>query len=494
MKPHTSLRRRLLTSLMLIILAAWAVVLVMVFASAQHEVEEVFDADLARSARVLQALLLHEVEEEQFIDSQVQLVLNEVGSEQLSRYPALATILAGYLDRSGLVQLEFPELPKDNNHKYESKLTFVARYADGTVMLRSNGAPDVALGSNGYIDFTKNDDEWRIFSLYDPATGFNVQIGERAEIRRELVRYITLSTLTPLIAALPILALLIWLAVGRGMRPLHRVAQEVARRAPDSLEPISDQGTPHEVHSLLTALNQLFQRVANAIQRERRFTADAAHELRTPLAALKTHLQVARNHSKDAATRRSLDQALAGVDRATHSVVQLLALARAEADQRRMLMNARVDLREVAADVVATLSQEAVDRNIDLGLDAPVPVFVKGDSTSLQILSRNLVDNAIRYTQSGGAVTVSVKLAEDHPVLSVADNGQGIAEAERESIFNRFYRGSEEKTKGTTGSGLGLSLVQQLVELHNATLDLGKGLDDTGLGIAVQFPAGSRAT
>jgi two-component system sensor histidine kinase QseC len=278
------------------------------------------------------------------------------------------------------------------------------------------------------------------------------------------------------------------------MRPLHRVAQEVARRAPDCLEPISDQGTPHEVHSLLTALNQLFQRVANAIQRERRFTADAAHELRTPLAALKTHLQVARNHSKDAATRRSLDQALAGVDRATHSVVQLLALARAEADQRRMLMNARVDLREVAADVVATLSQEAVDRNIDLGLDAPVPVFVKGDSTSLQILSRNLVDNAIRYTQSGGAVTVSVKLAEDHPVLSVADNGQGIAEAERESIFNRFYRGSEEKTKGTTGSGLGLSLVQQLVELHNATLDLGKGLDDTGLGIAVQFPAGSRAT
>ena len=277
------------------------------------------------------------------------------------------------------------------------------------------------------------------------------------------------------------------------MNPLHRVAKEVAQRAPDCLEPISDEDTPHEVHSLLTALNQLFQRVADAIQRERRFTADAAHELRTPLAALKTHLQVARNHSKDAATRRSLDQALTGVDRATHSVVQLLTLARADANRRQMLVNARVDLREIATEVVSAFSQKAIDNDIDLGLDAPVSVFVNGDTTSLQILSRNLVDNAIRYTQSGGAVTVSVKRLKDHPILSVADNGRGIAETEHQNIFNRFYRGSEEHTNGTIGSGLGLSLVQQIVELHNATLDLGKGLNNSGFGIAVKFPGVSPA-
>ena len=311
----------------------------------------------------------------------------------------------------------------------------------------SSDAPDAELASKGYIDITENGDEWRVFSLHDPATGFSVQVGERAEIRRELVRYITRSTLTPLLVALPILALLIWLAVGRGIQPLHRVAAEVARRAPDSLEPISDQGTPREIHSLVNALNQLFQRVADAIRRERRFTADAAHELRTPLAALKTHVQVARNRSQDIATRESLDRALIGVDRATHSVAQLLALARADADRRQILVNTRIDLREIAMDVVAALSQEAIDHDIDLGLDAPDSFYIKGDLTSLQILSRNLVDNAIRYTQSGGAVTVSVKLQEDHSVLNVADNGPGIAETERHDIFNRFRRGSEEQAE-----------------------------------------------
>lgn len=489
MKPQPSLRRRLLTSLMLTILITWLVVLLLVFASARHEVEEVFDADLARSAHVLQALLLHEVEEEQLVDKQAKLVMAEVGSDELSHYPALAAILAGYLDRSGLEQLEFKDLAEEYTHKYESKLTFVARYSDGTVMLRSNGAPDVAPGSKGYLDIIENGTKWRVFSLHDPVTGLNVQVGESAEIRRDLVRYITRGTLTPLIVAFPILALLIWLAVGRGMRPLHRVATEVARRAPDSLEPISDHGAPREIRSLLLALNQLFQRVGDVIQRERQFTADAAHELRTPLAALKTHLQVARNGSRDTATRQSLDHALTGVDRATHSVEQLLALARADAGQRRMLVHARVDLREIAMGVVSALSQEALDQEIDLGLDAAASLYVNGDLTSLQILLRNLVDNAIRYTQRGGTVTVAVELLEDHPTLEVADNGPGITVTERQKVFTRFHRGPEEQARGTTGSGLGLSLVQRIAELHGAELNLGKGIDGAGLGIAVRFPA-----
>lgn len=258
-------------------------------------------------------------------------------------------------------------------------------------------------------------------------------------------------------------------------------------RAPDALDPIGDVDMPQEIHSLLIALNQLFGRVRSAIRRERQFTADAAHELRTPLAALKAHLQVARAQSREPSTRASLDQALEGVDRATHSVEQLLTLARADAEQTKALVNAPVNLRDVVVGVVSSLSQQAFDRDIDLGVDATEDASVRGDAKALHLMLRNLVDNAVRYTPMGGIVTVCVGSGPDGAWVEVVDDGIGVAIEEREKIFNRFHRGASERAIGTNGSGLGLSIVKQIADLHGARIALGEGLNGKGLGVKVTF-------
>lgn len=487
MNAHPSIRRRLLVLLISAIMLVWAVVLVLVYRSAQHEVEEVFDADLARSARILQALLLHEVEEERETAQDVREIMEELGEQGMASYPLLTRKLREYLQEEAQEKLELASVAGEVGHRYGSGLAFVARYADGTVMLRDRAVPDIPMGPDGYADVRLGNEAWRIFSLTDPETGFVVQVGEREAFRAELVRYITRNTLMPLLLALPVLAMLIWAAVGQALKPLERVAQEVSMRAADAMDPIDDLNTPHEIHSLLAALNKLFGRVRLAIRRERQFTADAAHELRTPLAALKAHLQVARKQTREASTQHSLDQALEGVERATHSVEQMLLLARADAGQGPAMADSKVDLRDIAIWAVSALSQQAFERDIDLGIDAPHSALVHGDAGALQIMLRNLVDNAVRYTPVGGTVTVAVGGDADAAWIEVLDNGAGIPAGQRERIFDRFHRGPDEQALGVSGSGLGLSIVRRIAELHGARIALGKGLHGRGLGVRVSF-------
>ena len=483
-----SIRRRLLVMLISTLLVVWLVVLLLVYRAAEHEVQEVFDADLARSARILQTLLLHEVEEEKETVENVHLVVNELGVDGLARYPRLAEILRGYSREEARERLELVSTAQEAGHRYGGGLMFAARYGDGSFMLHDSASADLPPTPSGYSDVRLNGHNWRIYSLTQEETGFTVQVGERHVFRAELVRYITRNTLMPLLIALPILALLIWAVVGRALSPLQHVAREVSTRAPFALDPIDDSGAPREIHGLVAALNHLFERVRNTLARERQFTADAAHELRTPLAALKTHLQVARNASAETATRASLDKALAGVDRATHSVEQLLLLARADAQQAREMVSGEVDLRLIAASVVSALSQYAYERDIDLGVEAAGKVIVHGDETALQLMLRNLVDNALRYTPAGGTVTVEVSGDGQKAVLRVLDDGRGIPAAERALVFNRFHRGSGEQAAGTSGSGLGLSIVQRIARLHGASVALGDGLHGRGLGITVTLP------
>lgn len=489
-----SLRRRLLAMLISSIVMVWLIVLALVYRAAEHEVREVFDADLTRSATILQTLLLHEVDEEQEMAVKIREITQELGSEGLGRYPLLAATLSDYANDEGKEQLELVGAAQAAGDRYQAGLFFIARYADGTVMLQDRAAPDIQTAEQGYADITIDGHDWRVFTQRDAETGFVVQVGERHAFRAELVRYITRNTLTPFLAALPIIALLIWAVVGRALAPLDRVAAEVSRRAPDALDVIDEVDTPREVHTLLSALNKLFARVSDAIERERRFTADAAHELRTPLAALKTHLQVAHGRTSDSQVLQSLDQALQGVDRATHSVEQLLVLARADADQTRTLVNARVDLTEAAAWAVASLSQMAVEHDIDLGLEAEQSVMVRGDLASLQTLLRNLVDNAVRYTPAGGKVTVAVGAGSgtgaSGPWVSVKDTGKGISAEERSDVFNRFHRGAGEQAAGSSGSGLGLSIVSRVARMHGASIELGEGLQGKGLGVTVNFANG----
>jgi len=492
MTAHRSIRRRLLTLLIFTILLVWLVVLLLVYRSAGHEVKEVFDADLARSARILQALLLHEVEEEHEMSSRVHEVMDELGTEGMRRYPKLAATLRDYLieevAEEANERIEIVNSARQAGHRYGAGLVFVARYRDGSVVMRDGSAPEIPVAGDGFADMQLSGEPWRTYSLTEPGTGLMVQVGERHAFRRELVTHITRNTLMPLLLALPILGLLIWLAVGHALAPLQRIASEVSMREPDVLDPIDDQDAPREIHGLVISLNKLFTRLGAAIRRERQFTADAAHELRTPLAALKAHLQVAHARSSEPSTRDSLDQALEGVDRATHSVEQLLILARADAEQTQALLNTPVDLSAVASAVVSALSQAAVDRDIDLGLEAPHGLTVHGDVTSLQLMLRNLVDNAVRYTQAGGMVTVATGSGAGSVWVAVSDNGVGVPPAERQKIFDRFHRGANEQAVGVSGSGLGLAIVRQIAELHGAEVLLDDGPKGRGLSVRVIFP------
>ncbi|MBU0500447.1 MAG: hypothetical protein KJ558_14015 [Gammaproteobacteria bacterium] len=481
---NLSLRFKLLLILGASTLLVWLTVIALVYRQSSHEVEEVFDANLAIEARVLTALLRHEVGEELERSRKVEQLMALLGEEHLRRNPALAAFLAGQV-KKGKDEVELEDFWDQAVHEYEAKLFLTARYYSGEVLLKSPGAPDIGHTPAGYFDTGKGGVQWRGFAIDDPATGFYVQVGEQVAIRHELAENVVFNTLMPILIAFPVQLLLVWFGVSRGLHPLVRLTREVGRREPGSLDPVPNRDAPREALPLVEAINRLFGRIRTAMENERRFTADAAHELRTPLAALKTNVQVAARNTEDAEMRRCLGRIGEGVDRAAHLVDQLLTLARAEARDRDLLEKRRVDLRALALEVVSGHSQKALDKEIDLGLDAPTAVEAGGDAAYLQILLRNLVDNAVRYTPEGGQVTVSTGTASGGPYLEVADNGPGIPAAERERMFARFHRGQGVQA---TGSGLGMSIVERIVELHGARIVLDEGLEGRGLRVRVSFP------
>ncbi|MCC6656772.1 MAG: hypothetical protein IT512_01160, partial [Rhodocyclaceae bacterium] len=285
--------------------------------------------------------------------------------------------------------------------------------------------------------------------------------------------------------ALPALALLVWLAVGAGLAPLAGVAREVARRDPDNLAPLDPGRSPREVLPLVAALNALFGRLKDSLEQERRFTADAAHELRTPLAAVKTQAQVALGATGEAERSRALANVVAGTDRASRLVEQLLVLARLD-PQTALPTGQPVDLHELARQGVAELAPAAAAKGVEMGLAPGEATPVAGDAVLLAVLLRNLLDNAVRYTPSGGEVEVSVGRTSGGASLAVVDSGPGIPEAERGKVCERFHRllGS-----GEDGSGLGLSIVRRIADLHRATVVLGEGPGGRGLRVEVTFPA-----
>ena len=437
-----SLRARLMALLMGTVLSAWIATALFTYFDARHEIDEMLDAHLAQSAGMLVA---------------------QVGREAHALESAVTA----------------------RAHRYERAVAFQL-WENGALRLRSSGAPEERLSSTaeGFSDSTIEGKRWRVFGRLDADGRYLIQVGERYSLREELAESVASHLLHPLAVALPAIALLIWLAIGWGIGPLYRIAREVSGRAPDNLSPLDGAGAPREVTPLLRSLNSLLERVAASIDKERRFTSDAAHELRTPLAAVKTQVQVAMG-ARDAQERdRALGQALAGVDRTTRLVEQLLAIARLEpgaAPLRRLPL--RLD--EAAAACLAELAPAAAVRRIEVALEGSA-VTVLADPLLLGVLLRNLVDNALRYTPDGGAVDVTTEPHEAGAALVVEDTGPGIPPAELERATERFYRvlGS-----GEPGSGLGLSIVKRIAELHGADLRLGSGASGRGLRVEVVFPA-----
>jgi two-component system sensor histidine kinase QseC len=484
----STIRRRLLVGLTAVVLLLWGIVGAFVYRAAQEEVEEVFDAALAQEARVLATLLLHEAEEEEERTRYLQQLLEELGPSALEESPLLAQLAEQYLgngeEEDYLTPLSQGDAP---GHRYESKIAFLVRYADGRVMIRSPNAPTFDVPPIGFHTLEWEATPWRVFGLELPDSGLLVQVSEKQSVRQETVRYILVNSLWPMVLSLPVLGLIIYGLVGSGLRPLQRVAESVGRRDPGSLQPISTDAVPGEVVPMVEALNGLFQRVHHTLENERRFTANAAHELRTPLAALKTQAQAAQLNGGSGKFAPFLEQIVVGVDRATHLLEQLLTLARADAQQSETILQRQADLHGVARNLLAAIGEQALAKEINLSMEGETqPTFVRGDGDALAILLRNLVDNAIRYTPAGGEVTVRILKDADGVSLEVVDSGPGIPQAQRDTLFRRFQRGEGVEVNG---SGLGLSIVKQIAHLHQAEVSLSEGADGKGLVVRISFPS-----
>lgn len=339
----------------------------------------------------------------------------------------------------------------------------------------------------GFSDVRTDSGEWRIYSVQlGPAV---VQIAQPLSARRTLAAHMALRTVAPLLLLLPLLGWLVWMAVGRGLRPLREIAAEVQARDASTLAPLALRQMPDEIAPLSRALNQLLSRLAQAIDTQRAFVADAAHALRTPLAALQLQAQLVERAGNPEARQEAVGQLRRGLERLTHLVAQLLTLARQEPGAAPP-PHEPVDLRALAADVVAEMAQAAIDRDIDLGLEATAageaPVTIRGDADALRILLTNLIDNALCYIPAGSRVDVHVIPRADGKAvaLEVTDNGPGIPATERARVFDRFYRAPEAPTGG---SGLGLAIVAEIAQSHGAHVSL----EDAAPGLRVRtvFPA-----
>jgi two-component system OmpR family sensor kinase len=336
----------------------------------------------------------------------------------------------------------------------------------------------------GFSNVRANGTTYRIFSIQ--TDNQTVQVAQDLAVRRSMASNLALRTLGPIAVMMPILMLVVWWVVSGSLEPVARVRKQVASRQADDLSPVSEAGLPDEVRPLVQELNLLFGRVRTAFDAQQHFVADAAHELRTPLAALKLQVQSLERSDSPEAKRVAVGRLTAGIERATRLVEQLLVLARQEASVAGGAPRQPVDIAGVARRAVADMAGVAQAKGIDLGVQRADAAEVEGQSDALMILLRNLVDNAIKYTPQGGTVDVSVVEEHGGVRVTVEDSGPGIPPAERERVFDRFYRvpGSD-----AAGSGLGLAIIKSIAERHDATLVLGESKRLGGLEATVTFPA-----
>lgn len=452
-----SLRRMLLATLVAAATLIWGLTAYISYREARHEVAELFDAELAQSARVLLALV-----------------------------------------RSSLDRGDLPEHWQDNQllkelgghapgHKYEKKLAFQLWIQPHRLILRSSSAPlyPLATVKEGFSETTLKGSAWHVFTLQDDASRFLLHVGQRDDIRKELTDDITRQLFIQLLLGIPLLALCIWIIVGRTLSPLKRLTEEVKTRKANRLTPLKSPRIPAEVKPLVDEINELLGRLAQAFEAERRFTADASHELRTPLAGLKTQAQVALRARDEAARRHALMRIQQSVERMAHLVDQLLTLARID-PEIGLSQTTQFDLYRQTASLIHLLEPSARKKNTELILSKSDGGTIEGNPRLIEVLIRNLIDNAIRYTPENGTVKVGVKKQGSRIQLCVEDNGPGIPEAIRGHVFQRFYRGVETAHKNT-GSGLGLSIVERIAALHGATIELSPSASG-GLRVTVAFP------
>lgn len=419
--------------------------------------------------------LLNEQVVQPYLDSQLVrfAVLVDVLNESTNINPAVrADIINYYLKKPPLTGQRF---------------LFQVWSKDGVLLMHSATPYNVALNDAplGFSDRLIDGKDWRIYSSYNNRQEIKVIVAELYSLRRELADDIARSNANILLITYPVFGLLVWMFITFALRSISKVTSEISNRASTFLEPVELGNIPVEIKPLVAELNQLFIRLQLAFERNKRFAADAAHELKTPLAALKTHVQVALKAQDEAERTKALQKVIESVDRSSHVVTQLLTLS--SLGEEAVLTDVKpVDLHKLATEIIAYLAPQALEKDIEIELmPAPAEGIILGNDTSLGILIRNVVDNAIRYTPPKGAVKISIIDANEEVILRVTDTGPGIPVELRDRVFERFYRILGTKA---SGSGLGLAIVKQIASLHYAHIVLSTPGTGKGLQFDVIFP------
>lgn len=456
-----SLRRFLLTSLSAGLVLVTGLAAALGYFESRHEAEELFDAQMAQYARLLL----------------INLTDTHDGNVLTIRTPGDIDLLPGE-DEIGR-----------RGHRYENKLLFQFWDQDRLVA-RSRNAPDAPLFANkpGYHTVRFVHYNWRVFVLQGNHAHWLV-VAEREDIRNELALQLAVEAILPIILGLPLLLALVWWVAGYATRQLQDIALELQQRNADDLHPIRNENSPLELRSVLDALNNLFMRLRTVMDLEKRFTADAAHELRTPIAGMKLHIQNALADTRaDSPVYASLKKADAATDRMNHIVQQLLALNRGLIQGPSTTL-VPVNISALIESIVREHQTYAQQHQQQLSVQIS-PASVNGHADMLQMLLRNLVDNALRYTPDGGRVEIRIENAECGISLTVSDSGPGIPVSERERVLERFYRlDGDSHDSGTEGCGLGLSIVKRVADYHGATLLLDEDPQLHGLRVRVTFKA-----
>jgi two-component system sensor histidine kinase QseC len=376
-----------------------------------------------------------------------------------------------------------PELTV-HGHKYEAQIGFQYWGSDNRLHLTSRNLRDVALEASppGFADIHIDGRHWRVFTLLGADRDW-VRVAERYDSRREIARALALENAAPLLIGLPLLAILTGFAVRRGLKPLRQLAEHLAARRPDHVGPIGFADIPLEIEPLVMSLNGLLRRLRTLLEHERQFTADAAHELRTPLAGVVVQIDNALACGDLVHARCALGQARHGIDRMSHTINQMLELARWDAGPASPPVQA-VDLATVVRGELQEISPRAFEKDLEVVLDADkYAPRIEGWEPGLAVLIRNLVDNAVAHSPARGRIDITIEARRGATVLLVSDQGPGIPAELRARVFARFRRGVD----GGEGSGLGLAIVARIAELHRAQVRLDDA-DGGGLRVEVAFP------
>ena len=448
----TSIRRRTLTLILGLVLIGLLILTLVNLHDSNHEIAEVYDAQLATNARLLQGVMRMPLARQ----------------EHAQLYKAFNQALA---------QAE----PRVDGHPYESKIAFQVWDLQGRLLVHTPSAPSLTRAPQ-YTGFSDINDlgkhEWRTFVLRDEQHDLLIWVGERDDVRSDLVNRIVRHTVIPNLIGSLLLMGAIWLAIGWGLKPLADLAATLRGRHPGSLEPLQLAPLPSELEPMQAALNRLLGQIQEVLSRERRFIADAAHEMRTPLAVLRVHAQNVLEAHDEAQRNESLSYLIVGVDRTTRLVNQLLTVARMEPGAGPVVTR-NADLVAAVRDSLVQMTPWVLSRGLELVFDCDEPsLTVRTDFAAIDIALQNLVTNAVNFSPSGGQVMVTLGLRHPYFELSVADEGPGIDEAERERLFERFYsRGNDQ------GVGLGLTIVQTIARRLGGEIIMenrpGKGLRAT---------------